>query len=205
MTPCAVPNDIVRSHGYTIQHCGQFTPLVQWALENIYDALLPAISETHYGVGSAPYQAFFKSSFYEIIVEKILEYILLGEAIHLELDKQPIRPHIVCALKSDTVTLSTAYKTIDIYEFCTTHPSATVLFYPETPDIFICARFFDLIAQPLPHNCPTVNVATNKFEGNYGAFFVSQMYFLLHQLVDFYLGLTLEDKIQAASTDAIID
>ena len=204
MTPCAVPNDIVKSHGYTIQHCGQFTFLVQKALENLYDVLLPAISDTHYGVGSAPYQAFFKSSYYETIVEKILEYILFGEAIRLELDKDPVRPHIVCALKSDTVTFSTAHSNIDVYQACTNDPFATVIYYPETSDIFICAKFFDLIAQPIPQNCPTVNVATNKFEGNYGAFWVSQMYFLLHELVNFYIGRTLEDRMQA-QTDEKID
>ena len=204
MTPCAVPNDIVKSHGYTIQHCGQLTPLVQGALENIYDVLLLAISDSHYGVDSAPYQAFFKSSYYETIVEKILVYILLGEAIRLDLDKDPIRPQIVCALKNDTVTFSTAHTDIDVYQACTNDPFATVIYYPERSDIFICATFFKLRAQPIPQNCPTVNVATNKFEGNYGAFWLSRMYFLLHELVNFYIGLTLEDRIQA-STDEKID
>ena len=44
-------------------------------------------------------------------------------------------------------------------------------------------------------NCPTVNEATNQFEGNFTAFWQSQMYILLHAIVQFYIGAEVEDSV----------
>ena len=91
----AAPTNVVTTKSYTIQHCSLFASRVQDALEKLYDVLLPAIWQTHYGVESAPYKAFFKSSYYEIVVENILKEILIGALLILKPNKQKLIPTLV--------------------------------------------------------------------------------------------------------------
>ena len=152
---------------------------------------------------SAPYRAFFKSSHYEILVEHFLEDISVGAAIRLAASRPLLTPHIVCALQNDTIIFpSSAGQNIDVYQVCQSDRSRTVIYYPEQSDIFICKRFFELPAQPSAGNCPKVNKVTNRFEGNYAAFWISQMYFLLHEIAQFYVGLSIEERFEE-STDGI--
>lgn len=193
-----MPNDITKSNGYTIQHCSLLTAQVQNTLENLYDVLPPAIWQTHYGVASAPYQALFKDSYYETVVDDVLSKILIGEPIHW--GAEILVPSLVCALKAETVIVHRAGQDIDIYDICMQNPSWAVLYYPEPSDIFICPIFFLLPTLPSAGNCPTVNEATDKFEGNITAFLQSQVYVLLHEIAHFYIGVTVEDSV-----DEVVD
>lgn len=186
------PNDIVRSNGYIIQQCSLFAPHVQEALENLYDVLPLSIWDTHYGTASAPYQAFFKSSYYETLVDHILSSISIGAPLRLDPDNEILEPSLVCALKPDTVIVHEAGQSFDIYDVCRREPTWVVLYYPGTSTIFICTAFFLMPAVPAVGNCPTVNDATKQFEGNLGAFLQSQMYMLLHEIAHFYIGATVE-------------
>ncbi len=190
-----MPNDIVKSNEYTIQHCSLLAPQVQKALESLYDVLPPAIAETHYGITSPPYQAFFKGSYYEIAVEDILRSVFIGAPIPLDSSKELLVPTLVCALKPDTVIVHEAGQEHDIYHICKENPTWTLLYYPGTSTIFICSLFFLMPTLPAVGNCPTVNEATNQFEGNISAFFQSQMYMLLHEIAHFYIGATVEDSV----------
>ena len=106
-----------------------------------------------------------------------------------------LKPHIVCALEADTIVFPTADQNIDMYRFCEDHHTSTVIYYPETDSIFICKSFFRLPAQPYAGHCPTFNKNTNQFDGSYAAFWVmSQMYSLLYELANFYLGLPLAER-----------
>ena len=49
---------------------------------------------------------------------------------------------------------------------------------------------------PIAGHCPAVNEATNRFEGNFAAFWVSQMYFLMYELVHFYIDETMEERLE---------
>lgn len=49
--------------------------------------------------------------------------------------------------------------------------------------------------EPAVGNCPTVNRTTNLFEGNFAAFWESQIYILLHEIAHFYIGTTVEDSV----------
>lgn len=192
------PNDIARSRDYTIQHCSLLTPQVQNALENLYDVLPPAIRDTHYGVASAPYQAFFKSSYYEIIVDGVLSSISIGAPVRLDpldSDNKILMPSLVCALKPNIVIVQEAGQDFDIYDICKQNPSWTVMYYPETSNIFICPIFFLVPTLPAAGNCPTVDKATNQFEGNFTAFWQSQIYMLLHAIARLYIGATVEESM----------
>lgn len=196
--PQQTPNDITRSRQYTIQHCSLLTPQVQNALESLYEVLPPAIWATHYGVASAPYQAFFKSSYYEILVDQVLSSISIGLPVRLDpldSDDKILMPRLVCALKSDTVIVQEAGQEYDIYDICKQNPTWAVIYYPETSNIFICPVFFLLPTLPAAGNCPTVNEATNQFEGNFTAFWQSQMYMLLHEIAHLYIGATVENSV----------
>ena len=169
---------------------------------NIGDVLQPAISDTHYGTTSPPYQAFFKSSYFEIAVENVLKEISIGAPIKLDNGKKLV-PRLVCVLKSDIVILHYADQDADVYDVCKQDPSLTIIHYTETSEIFICPLFFQLPAQPSAGNCPTVNETTNRFEGNSDAFWRSQMYFLLHELVHFYLGLSVEEWAEGGTNETM--
>ena len=134
------------------------------------------------------------------MVEQILKEASLGVSYRLHVDTDLLTPHIVCALEPNTVIFHRADQDIDVYDVCKANPSSTVLLYPETSDIFICATFFRLPPMPPAGHCPTVNEATNQFEGNFAAFWVSRMYFLLHEIVQFYLGISAEERL-----DGIMD
>ena len=188
-------NDIVTSNGYTIQHCSILALKVQDALENLYDVLLPAISETHYGVESAPYKAFFKSSYYETIVEHILDQILVGVPLVPEPNNEKLVPTLVCALKPDTVIAYEGGQDIDIFNICLENPTWRTMYYPRKSSIFICPLFFLMPPVPAVGNCPTVNTSSNLFEGNPKAFWWSQMYILLYEVAEFYFGGTMEDSV----------
>lgn len=153
--------------------------------------------ETHYGIESAPYQAFFKSSYYEMIVEGVLRRASIGAPIALDPAKEEelLVPTLVCALKADTVIAHEAGQEYDIYAICRENPTWTVMYYPGTANIFICPLFFLMPTQPAEGNCPTVNRATNLFDGNFVAFWQSQMYTLLHEIMHFYIGATVEDSV----------
>ena len=190
-----MPNDIVKSNGYTIEQCSQLAPQVQKALESLYDVLPAAIEETHYGITSPPYQAFFKSSYYEIAVEDILRSVFIGAPISLDSSKEILVPILVCAFKPDTVIVHEAGQEHDMYHICKENPTWTLLYYPGSSTIFICFLFFLMPTLPAVGNCPTVNEATNQFEGNISAFLRSQMYVLLHEIAHFYIGVTAEDSV----------
>ena len=144
---------------------------------------------------SAPYQAFFKSSYYEILVENILKSVSIGEPITLDSDRNILVPILVCALKPNTVIVHEEGQEHDIYDVCTANPTWAVMYYPRTSTIFICPFFFQIPRLPAVGNCPTVNEATNQFEGNFTAFWQSQMYILLHGIVQFYIGAEVEDSV----------
>ncbi|KAF6226754.1 hypothetical protein HO173_011747 [Letharia columbiana] len=189
------PNDITKSNDYTIQHCSLLAPQVQNVLESLYDVLPLAIRETHYGVTSAPYQAFFKNSYYETVVHGILSRVTIGVPLRLDFGKELLVPSLVCALKPDTVIIHKAGQEFDIYDICKGNPTWALMYYPKTPNIFICPLFFLMPTLPAVGNCPTVNEATNQFEGNFTAFWQSQMYMLLHEIAHFYIGVTVEDSV----------
>ena len=151
--------------------------------------------ETHYGTESALYQAFFKSSYYEIIVEGVLRRVSIGAPIALDPTEQLSVPTLVCALRPDTVIAHEAGQDYDIYGICRENPTWTVMYYPGTSNIFICPIFFLMPTQLAVGNCPTVNRTTNLFEGNFSAFWQSQMYILLHEIVHFYLGAMVSDSV----------
>ena len=195
LTSRAAPNDIVKTHDYTIQHCSLLTPMVQTALEDLYNVLQLAIWETHYGITSAPYRAFFKSSYYETVVDQILSSISIGVPIRLESEQRMLVPSLVCALKPDTVVVDEAGQEFDIFDICKENPTWTVMYYPNTSSIFICYLFFLMPTLPAAGHCPTVNEATNQFEGDFGAFWQSQVYMLLHEMAHFYIGATFEDGV----------
>lgn len=137
-----------------------------------------------------------------MIVERVLKEISIGRPINLDNGKQLI-PRLVCVLKSDTVVLHYADQDSDVYEVCKHDPALTIIHYIETSEIFICPLFFQVPAQPSAGNCPTVNETTNRLEGNSDAFWHSQMYFLLHELVQFYLGLSIEDWVEGGTNEAM--
>ena len=110
--------------------------------------------------------------------------------------KENLKPRIVCALKPDTVIFHKAGQDVDVYDVCKNDPTSTVMYYPETSDIFICSLFFSVPPLPSLGSCPTVNVATNKLEGNFAAFWLSQAYFLLHEIAHFYIGDTVENRMR---------
>lgn len=196
LTLLIAPNDIIRNNDYIIQHCSRLGPQVQKALESLYEVLLPAIWETHYGTTSAPYKAFFKNSYYEMVVEGILRSASIGEPLFLNTnDKETLVPRLVCALKPDTVIAHEGGQDHDIYEICMENPTWTVMYYPRTSSILICPLFFLMPTEPAVGNCPTVNNATNELEGNFAAFWESQMYILLHEIAHFYIGATVEDSV----------
>ena len=192
LTIGAAPNDIVTSNGYTIQNCGIFASQVQKALSNLHNVLQPAIWDTHYGVASAPYQAFFKSSLYETFVGHALSSISIGSAVFLDDTKELVTPNLVCALKPGIVIAYEAGQVFDIYDLCKTNPTWVVLYYPGTSTIFICPYFFLMPTVPAAGICPVVNETTNRFEGDLNALWKSQVYMLLHEIVHFYLGTTVE-------------
>lgn len=194
-SPQETPNDMIQSNNYIVQHCSLLAPQVQKVLESLYEVLAPAIWETHYGVTSAPYQAFFKNSYYETLVEEVLRSISFGAALHLESDNKIHVPSLVCALKPDTVIAREAGQEVDIYDVCKDHPTWAVMYYPGTSNIFICPLFFLLPTLPAAGNCPTVNETTNQFEGNFVAFWQSQMYMLLHEIAHLYTGATVENSV----------
>lgn len=169
---------------------------------NIGDVLQPAIWDTHYGATSAPYQAFFKNSLLEIIVENVLKEISIGAPVQFD-DGKKLMPRLVCVLKSDIVILHYADQDMDVYDVCKKDASLTIIHYTETSEIFICPLFFEVPAQPSAGNCPTVNETTNRFEGNSDAFWHSQMYFLLHEIVQFYLGLPIEEWVDGGTNEAM--
>lgn len=137
-----------------------------------------------------------------MIVDRVLKEIWIGAPINLD-DGKKIMPHLVCVLKSDTVILHVAGQDTDVYDVCKKDPYLTIIHYTATSDIFICPLFFQLPAQPSAGNCPTVNESTNRFEGNSDAFWHSQMYFLLHELVQFYLGLSIDEWVEGGTNEAM--
>lgn len=164
-------------------------------MENLYDVLPPAIWNTHYGVDNAPYQAFFKSSYYETVVDHVLSSIAIGAPVRLNPDEELHTPGIVCALKPNTVIVHEGGQVYDIYDICKRNPTWTILYYPQTLTIFICTVFFLMPPLPAVGNCPTVNETTNQFDGNLAASIQSQMYMLLHEIAHFYIGATVEDTM----------
>lgn len=161
-------------------------------LQDIYDVLPEAMWETHYGAASAPYQAFFKTTDYAMIVEEELKAVSIGMPLRLDHGKGILKPRIVCALKPDTVIFHKAGQDVDVYDVCKRDSTSTVMHYPETSDIFICSLFFQVPPLPSIGGCPTVNEATNKLEGSFAGFWLSQTYFLLHEILHFYIGATVE-------------
>lgn len=192
--PQQIPNDIAQSNGYNIQHCSLLTPHVQEALGNMYDVLLKAIPDTHYGEASAPYKAWFKSSYYETMVEEILKDVLIGAPFQSPGRTKPSIPDIVCALKPNTAIVELTNQKVDVYSVCKRNSFTSIMFYPDTSTIYLCSRFFLLPPVPSEDNCPTVNEATNEFEGNFIAFWKSQIYFLLHEIVRFYTDSTMLEE-----------
>ena len=82
-------------------------------------------------------------------------------------------PRIVCALKPDSVIFHLADQDIDVYDVCKEDRFKVVMYYIGTSDIFICSNFFLMSAQPSAGNCATVNEATNRFEGDFDAFWLA--------------------------------
>lgn len=195
MTIQTAPNDIIQSHDYTIQHCSLLAPQVRNALESLYDVLPPAIWQTHYGVASAPYRAFFKDSYYETIVDHVLSSISLGVPIRQDSEPKILMPSLVCALKPNILIVHEAGQDFDIYQVCTQNPTWALMYYPKSSNVFICPVFFLIPTVPAAGNCPTVNETTNQFDGDITAFLQSQMYMLLHEMVHFYIGATVEDSV----------
>ena len=197
LTLATASNDIDRSRDYTIQHCSLGTPQVQTALDNLYDVLPLAIWDTHYGVTSAPYRAFFKSSYYETIVDRVLSSISIGAPIRpdpLDPGNENLMPSLVCALKPGIMIVHEAGLDVDIYHLCKQNPSWPVM-YLGTSNIFICPIFFLVPTLPAAGNCPTVNETTNQFEGDFSAFWQSQVYLLLHEIARFYIDATAEESV----------
>ena len=115
--------------------------------------------------------------------------------LRLDSGKEILKPRIVCALKPDTVIFHKAGQDVDVYDVCKKESTSTVMHYPETSDIFICSLFFQVPPLPSVGGCPTVNEATNKLEGSFAAFWLSQTYFLLHEILHFYIGATFEQRV----------
>ena len=185
---------------YDIENCTpKQTRSIERALQQGRVAAQGALEDIHNGLRSRyGLRAMFKSNENVAKVKQMLQnLVILRPMANVMRDDIKNRvtssPVFVCLTKGSEVDgLSTEeQKSMDhLYNTCLNNTSYAMALEP-TAHIVLCPIFFRFLVAPPPTKsaaifCPIV--PGNKYRGNFDQLFTFQSYFLLHELIHFYLG-----------------
>ena len=151
---------------YQIELCGQQTPNVKQALDNLWAAIQPAIATTNYASSNPTYAAFFHDSIHGPLVQQVLQNVSEGAAVPKRVSQTPVSPLIACVTNPGIVIAETGGVVQDMWDACSNNLGWAAFTNTETNWIFLCPFFNQLLAQPSPNVCP--GVANNQFGSLWG-------------------------------------
>ncbi len=178
---------VTKQGRYSIYQCDANTALVQQDLDLLWAALLPVVANTHFGTASPAYQAFFKDSIYDTLVDEIISNVTTGAPLLKKNSPTPQSPLIVCIPGPNILNMTIAGVETDLYDGCKSGASA--FYKTQTNWIFLCPFFFKVVQQATTPAafCPAITNIQFEENGQEGKLVQNQMWILMHEIVHFYL------------------
>ena len=171
----------------SIKGCAEYTMNMAQYVNDVPDAIKPALEDAALPYKSDIFNALFKdaSSSTKTFVHKILASIASGTGI-LDLKPNPqipTAPTIVC-VSPLTIKVYDIPGT-DLWDLCTAKPAGPAFYLLGYAYIFICPSFWTMPPVPTFPDCPSIRRNQFAGPGRYLAGYAS--YLIIHEMVHFYL------------------
>ena len=194
---------MVRSGNYRIVNCQDNIDVIPILLHNLWEALIPVLQDAGLNQSSSAYTTFFKDISYSSYVSAVLTNVSTGVALTAQGG-----PAFICvnAPNQFSYTDSETMKKVDTYQQCRDNPKKAIFWISNNPYIIVCPRFFDPGFQslPPPNTCQQVSRNGEQFSGAATALIQSRIWFILHEIVHYYIYTTRQSTLEVYDINACL-
>ena len=158
-----------------------------YVLTQAVTALTPVLKDVELGLDSQyGFRAFFKDGATSTYIRGILRSIASAQPLDglQPFPSVPSVPRFACVTPS---TISQyAFLTADPWKICNQPYAGQAFYVPRSSYIFLCSSLWGMTIAPEKNTCPSVK--RNRFIGGGETLSMYLIYFVIHEMVHFYLG-----------------